>query len=431
MPKVISLYTGAGGLDLGLEAAGFEPTAAVEMDAAAVATVRANRDWNVIERSIHDVSSAELLAEAGLREGEADLLAGGPPCQPFSKSGYWHRGDARRLGDPRASTIAEYLRVLRDTLPRTFLLENVPGLAFSEKDEGLLLLRDTIEAINHEAGTRYSLCAMQLNAVHYGVPQMRERVFVIGHREGRRFQFPAPTHAKPPRVDMANGGMQPVLPAVGTLEPPMTAWDAIGHLQDDDDESLEPRGRWADLLPSIPEGHNYLFHTDRGAGLPLFGWRRHYWSMLLKLAKNRPSWTLTAQPGPAIGPFHWNSRRLSAAELCALQTFPAEYRILGNVQSSHKQVGNAVPSALAEVLGLAIRRQLLDDPSADPSRPTLIPKRREPVPPPVVPTPVRQERYLRLIGEHSPHPGTGKGRGAIARRARVSVVRDEMVGGAP
>ncbi|GMV44594.1 MAG: cytosine-specific methyltransferase [Myxococcales bacterium] len=415
MRKVISLYSGAGGLDLGLEAAGFDCGVAVEMDPDAVATLRANRDWCVVDRSIHDVSSAELLAMAQLHEGEADLLAGGPPCQPFSKSGYWARGDARRLADPRAATLDAYLRVLRDAKPKAFLLENVPGLAFSDKDEGLMLIRDTVERINREVGTAYTVSAKQLNAVEYGVPQARERVFVVGHREGKPFQFPSPTHAKPPRADMANGEVrQPNLPIPGLL-PPATAWDALCGVDEDDDPDLLPRGRWADLLRTIPEGQNYLFHTERGGGSPIFGWRRHFWSMLLKLAKNRPSWTLTAQPGPAIGPFHWKSRRLSANELCALQTFPKGYRIVGGVAAAHKQVGNAVPSAMAEILGLAIRKQLLGDVKADPRRPTLLPARQETVPAPEIPLPVTQDKYLRLIGNHSPHPGTGKGRGALAR----------------
>ena len=91
-----------------------------------------------------------------------------------------------------------------------------------------------------------------------------------------------------------------------------TAWDAIGEfsLRSKADE-LKVRGQWADLLPSIPEGENYLWYTARKGGLPLFGWRTRFWSFLLKLAKDRPSWTIQAQPGPAIGPFHWENRMLS------------------------------------------------------------------------------------------------------------------------
>lgn len=416
-PKLISLYTGAGGLDLGLEAAGFDLAVAVEMDQEAVTTVRANRDWNVISASIHDVGAERLLAESGLAEGEADLLVGGPPCQPFSKSGYWHRGDARRLEDPRAKTLDAYLDVLRVAKPRAFLLENVPGMAFSQKSEGLQFIKSSVELINREVGTNYVLSAMQLNAAQYGVPQTRERVFVIGHREGIGFEFPRPTHALPPRIDMSNGGVVAELVVPDGLREPMTAWDAIGQLEEDDDPELTVRGKWADLLPSIPEGNNYLFHTDRGGGIPLFGWRRRYWSHLLKLAKNRPSWTLTAKPGPAIGPFHWKSRRLSARELCGLQTFPSDYRIVGNVLSAHRQVGNAVPSALAELLGLEIRCQLLGERDLSIGSLSLLPTLRRPIPEPTPPVEVTQDKYLALVGDYEDHPGTGKGPGAVRRQA--------------
>ncbi len=399
--KLISLYTGAGGLDLGLEAAGFETAVAVEMDPDSVATLRLNRSWPVIDRDIHDVPSRELLGASGLREGDADLLVGGPPCQPFSKSGYWARGDAQRLDDPRASTLEAYLRVLRDVKPRAFLLENVAGLAYQRKDEGLQLLRRTIESINSQAGTSYSFSLGLVNASSYGVPQDRERVFIIGHREGSEFELPEPTHS--PSRDRRLG-----------TEPTPTAWDAIGDLADDDDPELRMTGKWADLLPSIPEGKNYLHHTERGEGLPLFGWRRRYWSFLLKLSKTMPAWTITAQPGSAIGPFHWKSRRLSMRELARLQTFPDDYVVTGSRVSYQRQLGNAVPCALAEVLGRCILEQLLGDRPSGALK--LIPGRRLPVPVPEEPRAV-PEKYLHLIGDHEPHPGTGKGYGALAREA--------------
>ena len=400
--QLISLYTGAGGLDLGLEAAGFETAVAVEMDRDAVATLRHNRNWPVLDVDIHNVSSEEILAAARLRQGDADLLVGGPPCQPFSKSGYWANGDARRLGDPRASTLEAYLRVLRDTQPRAFLLENVAGLAYRNKDEGLELLRSTIDSINQTTGTSYTMAVALLKASDFGVPQDRERVIIVGQRDGQSFRFPEPTHSPgPERV-------------LGT-EPAHTAWDAIGDLENDDDPDLLMTGKWADLLPSIPEGQNYLYHTDRGQGLPLFGWRRRYWSFLLKLSKTMPAWTITAQPGSAIGPFHWKNRRLSMRELARLQTFPDSFEVLGSRVAYQRQLGNAVPSALAEALGRGIVRQLLGGrPASGPL--SLLPKRRTPIPPPEKPSPV-PKKYQHLVGEHAPHPGTGQGYGAIEREA--------------
>jgi DNA (cytosine-5)-methyltransferase 1 len=425
-PTFISLYTGAGGLDLGLEAAGFESRVCVEMDAEAVATLQLNRPrWHVSHARLvasglsgrGEITTAEVVERAG---GSVDLLAGGPPCQPFSKSGYWHSGDSARLKDPRADTLESYLRVLELAQPTVFLLENVPGLAFNNKSEGLLFLRDRIRAINRRVGTSYTFQAARLNAVEYGVPQLRERVFVIGHRDGRAFEFPAPTHVKPPAVDMTDPRPHAALrEPVDGKEPYVTAWDAIGHLDQralNEEDDLRVRGKYAELLPTIPEGCNYLFHADRsGIEQKLFGWRTRYWSMLLKLAKSRPSWTLTAQPGPAIGPFHWKSRRLSAGELCALQTFPDDYTIVGTNRSAHKQLGNAVPSALVELLGLEIRRQLLGHRVRRQLR--LLPSRQAAIPPPERPAKAIPASLRSELRVYAPHGGTGLGPSAQRRTA--------------
>jgi DNA (cytosine-5)-methyltransferase 1 len=406
-PKAISLYSGAGGLDYGFEAAGFETAVALEMDHQCCETLRANRDWAVIERDIMEVSSAEILEAGKLKKGEAAMLIGGPPCQPWSKAGYWHRGDSLRLDDPRANTLAAYLRVLQDTTPQAFLLENVEGLAYSGKDEGLRLLLDAIEVINRKTRSKYRPRFQILNAADYGVPQIRKRVLMIAARDGTEFKFPAVTHADASEQQLS----------LLALPSHRTAWDALADVGPEPGESVEMRGAWADLLPSIPEGNNYLHHTERGEGLPLFGWRRRYWSFLLKLAKNQPSWTIQAQPGPAIGPFHWKNRRLSMRELARLQTFPDDVRITGNRGAVQKQLGNAVPSLLAEVIAREIRVQLL---GMNPLRggPKLLPLNRSPAPPP---EPIARvpRKFRKLIGEHEAHPGTGRGYGAVEREREL------------
>lgn len=405
-PTVISLYTGAGGLDLGLESAGFKVGVAVEFDSKACETLRANRRWCIVEDDIHghNARSARLCELSGLAPEEPDLLVGGPPCQPFSKSAYWRFGDTKRLDDPRADTLTAYLRVLRDLRPRAFLLENVQGLAYEGKDEGLRHLRDTIGAINAKAGTAYSFTVGKLNAADYGIPQTRERVIIIGARDGTVFRFPEPTHMDPNAPELFTTGRKPWL----------RAWDAIGDLADSDDPALNVGGTWGELLPSIPEGQNYLWHTERGGGLRMFGWRRRYWGFLLKLAKDRPAWTVQAQPGTAIGPFHWKSRKLSVRELCRIQTFPDDYEIIGSRGDAQRQLGNAVPSLLAEILGRAIRQQLLGH--RLPLRPLKLAvarRSRMPAPEPVLPVPPQYHRY---VGEHSAHPGTGKGYAMAARQ---------------
>jgi DNA (cytosine-5)-methyltransferase 1 len=404
MLKAISLYTGVGGLDFGFEAAGFETAAAVEMDSTACRTIRLNRDWPVLEGDINAISSAEILKAAGLKPGQADVLIGGPPCQPFSKSSYWVNGDTLRLDDPRANTLTAYLRVLRDTRPRAFLLENVYGLAYKDKDEGLRHILEGIEEINRETGASYSVTWQVLNAADYGVPQIRERVFLVGSRDGRPFRFPEPTHGAVEGEDN---------PLSRRREAYRTAWDAIGDLPEPDDLSgLIVGGKWGDLLPTIPEGQNYLWHTNRGGGARLFGWRTRYWSFLLKLSKGLPSWTVQAQPGSAIGPFHWNNRKLTPQEMCRIQTFPDGVSFDCGRTEIQRMLGNAVPSLLAEVMARAIRHQLLSCPAK--GEPNLLPPVRLPMPPP---TPLAKlpAKYLPMIGDHADHPGEGKKRRSASR----------------
>ena len=403
MLKAISLFTGVGGLDFGLEAAGIRTAVAVEMDAASCHTLRINRRWPVIEDDITDITSRRILRAAGLRKGEADLIVAGPPCQPFSKSSYWLKGDSRRMKDPRADTLREFLRVLRDTLPRAFMLENVEGLAYEGKSEGLNVLTRGIKKINRETGARYSISHAVLNAADFGVPQSRERVFIIGSRDGTEFKFPAPTHAKATDSAAIKAGRRPHL----------TAWDAIGGLRPNTEAGLEVNGKWGALLPSIPEGHNYLWHTPKGGGKSLFGWRTRYWSFLLKLAKNRPSWTIQARPGIYVGPFHWKNRRLSVQEMCRLQTLPKGLTFEASRNEIQRMLGNAVPSLLAEVLGREIRKQLLGSGARGGLKLLVLRRSNPPKSERVARTP---RSYFKLVKKYRRHPGTGKGRGALRRK---------------
>ena len=158
---------------------------------------------------------------------------------------------------------------------RRFFSKMFMALSTKNKDEGLQHLLEGIACINQEAGTDYQVSWKLLNAAHFGVPQNRERVFLIGSREGASFEFPLPTHGPAKNLGLFND-----------QEPYRTAWDALADLPAVPDESsLEVGGKWGALLPSIPEGQNYLWHTNRGGGLRLFGWRTRYWSFLLKLAK--------------------------------------------------------------------------------------------------------------------------------------------------
>lgn len=406
-PKIISLFTGAGGIDYGFEAAGFDTAVALDLDHDSCETLRRNRSWPVIEGDVLAVPVQQILETAGLDPGEADLLIGGPPCQPFSKSGYWARGESGRLKDPRAATLDAFLNVLEGTLPRAFLLENVHGIAYSSKNEGLELLLREVAKINKRTGSNYRPVCAVLNAAWYGVPQLRERFFMIASRDGVPFRFPDATHRA------ASGDEQELI----HLPTYRTAWDALADVRPDPDEDLAMQGKWADLLPSVPEGWNYIWHTERGGGLRLFGWRRRYWTFLLKLAKSLPSWTIQAQPGPAVGPFHWENRRLSVRELCRLQTFPDDVVITGTRTAVQRQVGNAVPSLFAEILAREIRIQLLGGRRTS-APPKLLPPDRSPAPA-AEKTKSVPAKYRSLVAEHEAHPGTGKGPRALRTDAVI------------
>ena len=244
--------------------------------------------------------------------------------------------------------------------------------------------------INRAAKTNYQVSWQVLNAADYGVPQIRERVFLVASRDGRQFAFPEPTHGE------------------DRDEPHRTAWDAIGDLPADPDApELAMKGKWAKLLPSIPEGENYLWHTPRGGGKPLFGWRTRYWNFALKLAKSRPSWTLQASPGPSTGPFHWRNRQLSPTELSRLQTFPDDLVYETNHRNIQRLAGNAVPSLLAEVLATEIRDQFFDDPRGHKAY-TLLKPRQARVPGPESVSPL-DSSFDKLIGDHQDHAGEGLG----------------------
>jgi DNA (cytosine-5)-methyltransferase 1 len=396
--NLVSLYTGAGGLDLGFEAAGFFTRAAVELDINACATLRDNRPmWAQPEQGdVLRLDGGELLHLAGLKQREVDALIAGPPCQPFSKSAFWAAGTTRRLNDPRARTLAATLDLAEAILPRALVIENVRGIAYKEKDEAMRLIQQRLAEINARHGTAYMTTVSYLQAADFGVPQFRERAFLVSFRDGQQFEPPQPTTGE------------------GTCRPVATAWDAIGGMTPDEAQlgRLAPRGKWAKLLPSIPEGYNYLWHTERGGGLPLFGWRTRYWSFLLKLAKDRPAWTIQADPGPATGPFHWDSRLLSIDEMARLQSFPEGYRFSGDYLAARRQVGNAVPPALAEAVARQIAATLREE-KITRDLVLAIPSRGC-APAPAIPEEVAAN-FRTLIGTHAAHPGNGKGPAALLR----------------
>jgi DNA (cytosine-5)-methyltransferase 1 len=340
----ISLFSGAGGLDLGAERAGYDIKASVEYDRDAAETLRTNFPKStVLECDIKTLPAKKILKAAGLRRGEAELLVGGPPCTPFSKSGYWLEYKRKGL-DPDASLIDHYLRVLAETMPRRFCLENVYGLAY--KNHNAAWLESLLAAARH---LDYHVAYRVLLAADYGVPQRRQRLFVLGSRDEMP-TFPDPSHSGPHETRTKFDT---------SLTPHVTAGEAIGDLakrKDLAEEQESVNGKYGHLLPEIPPGDNYLYFTaKRGHPEPIFEWRKRYWSFLLKLDPKQPAPTIQAQPGPYVGPFHWHNRRLRLPEILRLQTFPDGYAISGTRRSAQIQVGNAVPPLLAEQVARTLR----------------------------------------------------------------------------
>lgn len=375
-------------MDVGLGRAGFEHLGLVEIGPRQRQTLRLNADWPLLgDGDVNALAKTLTPVDLGISRGELDLLAGGPPCQPFSMAAQWAASGRRGMLDDRAQTVASTLELVRRFLPRAVFFENVQGFVRGSKS-ALPFLREEFKSIAVTDGVKYTLHVEVLNAADYGVPQNRRRAIVVALRDDEEFSWPERSFADSPR----------------------SAWDAIW------DVSIErkpvARGKWADLLPLIPEGRNYLWLTERGGGPELFGYRTKYWNFLLKLAHDEPSWTLPASPGPSTGPFHWENRPLAVEEQLRLQTFPDEWRIAGEERDQTLQLGNATPALLAEVIGLAIRRSLTDEALISPTliRPAATGS-REPAPASTV-VPLA---YVKEVGAKPAHAGEGKGPAARLR----------------
>jgi DNA (cytosine-5)-methyltransferase 1 len=358
----ISLFSGAGGLDLGCEAAGFSTTAAIEFNDVARETLLANVERflpaltaNSIFADIVSLDYDQVLAAAGIEAGETSLVHGGPPCTPFSKSGYWLA--YKRAGeDPKASLLDNYVEALTAIRPKAFLMENVYGLAYQNQNRPILN-----RFITSVRGAGYSFDKKIVLAADHGAPQVRQRLICVGIRKDLldvtpdlwRFNWPQETHTGPHerRVDWNTGE-----------RPHVTAGAALAGLtleQNPPEPEETIAGTYAKELNEVPPGDNYLFLTEkRGHPHPRFKWRSRYWSFLLKLHPDRPSPTIQGQPGPWVGPFHWEGRRLRVAELKRLMTFPDDYVVCGNRRDQQLQLGNAVPPLLGQRVAEQIAAEL-------------------------------------------------------------------------
>jgi DNA (cytosine-5)-methyltransferase 1 len=365
---VVSLFSGAGGLDLAAARADAAPldssdlgsgllrvAVATDYNDPALDTLRANfGETETLTGDIRQVPTEQILAAGGLRSGQPALVIGGPPCTPFSKSGFWLE-QKRESRDPNASLLDEYVRVVRESRPEAFVLENVQGLTYKTHRAQFERLLRALGELGYNPQWKVLLAA------DYGVPQLRRRVFVVGRRDGEAFKFPKPTHSgwseRDRKVDT-------------TKLPHVTAAQAFADLprlsEVAADEIVD--GQFGELASEVPPGQNYLWHTPRYGGRNHFEWRSRYWTFLLRLDPNRPSTTLQAQPGPWVGPFHWENvrtadgaeraRRLRVNEMLRLMSFPDDFKISGSRADVQRQLGNAVPLELGKAVIGALMSQL-------------------------------------------------------------------------
>jgi DNA (cytosine-5)-methyltransferase 1 len=347
--SALSLFSGGGGLDSGFKNVGFKTICSLDNSHDSCKTLEINKMSEVIiNEDIEKIDNPKLKKLTGLKKRELDVVIGGPPCPAFSKSRFYRKEKPRGMDDPSSITLGEYFRVIDYFKPKYFVFENVPHLMAKRQKGAFEFILNLIKEIGYTAEFKV------LNAANFGVPQKRERLIIVGCRKGFGFTFPQETH----HDSNNNSSGQSTLFSNGKNDW-ITSGMAIGDL--DTEENACDKGHYAggqhhDLLCEIPPGGNYLFFTEKkGHPNPKFEWRSRYWSFLLKLSQNLPSWTIQARRSNNMGPFHWRNRILRIEEVKRLQTFNDSYRFFGTVDSQWRQIGNAVPPLLAKKIAESIK----------------------------------------------------------------------------
>jgi len=380
--KVISLFTGAGGLDIGLEQTGrFHTVACVEKIPAFAETIRLNRDagrfgakdTKVYEADINELDPLRMLDDLRLDPGAVDLIVGGPPCQTFSTSG--KRGTVQ---DPRGTLLWQFLRFIDEIQPKMFVMENVRGLMsaalrhrpIAERPErgGPPLEVDeesgsVIRLFIEDLHNKYRLDCFEVNAVNYGAPQLRERVLFIGNRYNRLCEFLAPTHGECGEEERNRQLLLMGDEQSCSLKPFRTLRDALQGLIDPEPIIMDFSSRKKNYLAMIPPGGNWRCMPDTiakeamGKAYYAKGGRSGWWR---RLSFDLPSPTILTLPNHAgTALCHpTEMRALTLRECARVQEFPDEWQFIGTPAEQYAQVGNAVPVRLGRVCGDVVAPQL-------------------------------------------------------------------------
>jgi DNA (cytosine-5)-methyltransferase 1 len=332
--KVLSLFSGAGGLDIGFSDAGFDIIESVEIEKDFCETIR--RNSQISDNSMEQTVSCMDIREYNPQFSTVDFVIGGPPCQTFSAAGRRANG-VLGTNDERGMLFKEYIRILERLSPKGFLFENVYGIVGAEKGGPWKEIIEGFSSIG------YHLFYRILDSADYGVPQHRERLIIVGLQDGI-YLFPKPLFGPD------SSEKRPFYSAeLALATAPNQEGDVPGQIG----------GRWAHLIPGIPPGLNYSYYTsEMGNPHAFFSWRSKFSDFMYKADPETPVRTIKARGGLYTGPFHWENRHFSVPEHKRLQTFPDDYIICGSKGAIIQQIGNSVPPQFARIMALSIRSQV-------------------------------------------------------------------------
>ncbi len=354
-PVVVSLFSGAGGLDLGLESAGLECRFQTDIDPFSCATLQWGRA-RLVESGriplgsqgvVHcgDVTTlrGDVIREFARIGRRPVVLAGGPPCQAFSVF-----GKRRGVADPRGKLAFEYLRVLSELKPDVFVFENVYGILSVDGGSTLESLLERLA--KPRAGLRYQLEVMRVDAADYGVPQYRDRVFIFGSRIGGKVGALMPLARSPQNLEtFSSAWAQGVLPVHRTVR------DAL--------QDLPEMG----LLPNHTGRVHSARIVDRYARLA--PGERDSKTRINRLDLTRPSYTIIVGSDKGGGKGHVHPiepREVTPRESARMQTFPDWWQFSGSCRHPIRQVGNAVPPLLGYAVGSGVLKGYFEISPRDP-----------------------------------------------------------------
>lgn len=362
-PLGLSLFSGAGGMDLGISQAGFRILASIEKDPHCCETLRfatelENIRTKVIEADIRTIDPVSLMNDLGLEPGALDLLFGGPPCQPFSQI-----GKKKGLEDERGLLLFQMIRFAEAFQPKVIFIEQVKGLISARGQNGekgaiLQLLLNELETLNYISKWKV------INSANYGVPQLRERVFIIATKEFNGFKFPEPTHI--PKA-------QPSL--LSNLNPFVTVGEVIAGL---DQPELKNGGNYQRVdshVDPTPDGDRYRINgVPEGsylAGQPhlpkeqIKGLTKKDTTKFLRVSRFKPSKTLR---GGEIFFHPLENRYLTPREYMRIHGFPDSYFLKGPIRGrsgrvrnldQYRQIANSVPPPVAKILAQELYHRFL------------------------------------------------------------------------